>query len=339
MRIKLLTLTVFAGMLLNTTASAFEALPEKPPIPDDNPMTEAKIELGKQLYFDKRLSVDGTISCNSCHSVLSDGVDSRKTSMGVKGQQGGRNAPTVWNAAFLTAQFWDGRAKTLEDQAKGPPLNSIEMGMPDADTVVERLKQIPGYKKQFDEVFGAVTYDNMAKAIAAYERTLLTPNSPFDRYQKGDEDAMSAQAVRGMKTVREVGCNACHTGVAFAGPQLPMGQGFYQKFPTFTDNEYVEKYNLMEDQGRFEATGNDGDKHMWKVPTWRNVALTAPYFHNGSVETLDEAVRVMAKTQLNKDLTDKQVDDIVAFLNALTGEFPEQTLPRLPEYRNASLVD
>lgn len=339
MRTRLLTLFGMLGMLATAPAPAFQALPDAPPVPEDNPMSPAKVELGKQLYFDKRLSVDGTVSCNSCHSVLSSGTDKRKTSMGVKGQEGPRNAPTVWNAAFMTAQFWDGRARTLEEQARGPILNPIEMGMPSAEAAVERIRKIPGYRKQFGEVFGEVTYDNIAKAIAAYERTLVTPDSPFDRYQKGDRDAMSEQAVRGMKTVREVGCTACHTGVNFAGPEMPMGQGFYQKFPTHTDNEYVEQYNLAEDPGRYEVTGNESDRHMWRVQTWRNIALTAPYFHNGSVPTLEEAVRVMAKTQLDKDLTDRQVEDIVAFLNALTGEFPEQSLPRLPEYRNASLVD
>lgn len=339
MRARPLRLAGMLGMLLAGPALGFQPLPEKPPVPEDNPMSPAKVSLGKQLYFDKRLSVDGTISCNSCHSVLAGGTDNRETSMGVKGQEGPRNAPTVWNAAFLTVQFWDGRAKSLEEQAKGPIVNPIEMGMPSPQAAVERIRKIPGYRQQFEEVFGAVTYDNIARAIAAYERTLLTPDSPFDRYQKGDKDAMSEQAVRGMKTVRQVGCTACHTGVNFAGPEMPMGSGFYQKFPTNTDNEYVGKYNLMEDLGRYEVTGNEEDRHMWRVQTWRNVALTAPYFHNGSVKTLDEAVRVMARTQLDKELTDQQVADIVAFLNALTGKFPEQTLPQLPGHRNASLVD
>lgn len=323
-------------------AQAFEALPAKPPVPADNPMSKEKIELGKQLFFDPRLSVDGTVSCNSCHNVMSGGTDNRRVSVGIAGQKGGRSSPTVWNAAFLTAQFWDGRAATLEDQAKGPILNSVEMGMPSKEAAVDRIKAIPGYTSQFKKVFGGsepVSYDNIAKAIATYERTLVTPNSAFDRYVKGDKKALSPEAQRGMKLVESVGCTACHNGPNFAGPtSLPVGEGFYQKFPTFTDNDYVTKYKLMDDHGRFEVTKDDADKHMWRVPTWRNVALTAPYFHNGSVATLDEAVRVMAKTQLNKELTNEQVADIVAFLNSLTGEFPKQTLPRLPDTPNGSLV-
>lgn len=328
----------FLAVSAQASAQVFQALPEKPPIPADNPMTPEKIELGKQLYFDPRLSASGTVSCNTCHNVMAGGTDSRSTSVGIDGQVGGRKAPTVWNAAFMTAQFWDGRAASLEDQAKGPPLNPIEMGMQSEQQIVDRLKSIPGYKKQFEAVFGEVSYNNMAKAIAAYERTLITPNSPFDRYIKGDEDAISEQAKRGMTLVEEVGCTACHQGVIFAGPALPMGTGFYQKFPTFTDNEFVEKYDLMSDLGRYEVTKQEGDKHLFKVQTWRNVALTAPYFHNGSVWTLDEAVRVMAKTQLNQNLSDAQVADIVAFLETLTGEFPQQTMPILPPTSGSSAV-
>jgi len=321
-------------------AWAMEPLPERPPVPADNPMSEAKVALGRQLFFDPRLSVDGTVSCNSCHNVMASGTDNRPVSVGVRGQKGGRSAPTVWNAAFLTVQFWDGRAASLEEQAKGPILNPIEMGMPSEEAVIERLKRIPGYVEQFEKVFGkgGLTYDNIAKAIAAYERTLITPNSPVDRYLKGDKGALSPAAQRGMRLVEEVGCTACHFGPNFAGPAGPMGQGFYQRFPTFTDNEYVKKYDLMSDLGRYEVTKDPADKHMWRVPTWRNVALTAPYFHNGKVQTLDEAVRVMAKTQLNKDLTEDQVRDIVAFLEALTGEFPPQEMPRLPETVGYSVV-
>ena len=325
-----------------SSVAAFEVLPKQPPIPKDNPMSTAKVELGKQLFFDPRLSINGTISCNSCHDVAGSGTDNRAVSVGVGAKTGGRNAPTVWNAAFLTAQFWDGRAATLEDQAKGPILNPIEMAMPNEQAVIDRLSSIPGYKEQFIKVFGganALTYDNIAKAIAAYERTLITPNSRFDRYLKGDKKALSAAALRGMKEVGTLGCTGCHNGVNFAGPALPMGEGFYQKFPTFTNNDYVKKYKLDEDVGRFAVTQNVADRHMFRVPTWRNVALTAPYLHNGAVKTLHEAVRVMAKTQLDKDLTGKQVDDIVEFLNSLTGEFPKQTLPRLPGTPNMSVIN
>ncbi|MBI3775719.1 MAG: cytochrome-c peroxidase [Gammaproteobacteria bacterium] len=334
-----LVLTYFTS---SAAAAALEALPAQAPVPKDNPMTPAKIELGKQLFFDPRLSVDGTVSCNSCHNVMSSGTDSRSVSVGVSGQKGGRSAPTVWNAAFHTVQFWDGRAATLEDQAKGPILNSIEMGMPNAEAVVKRLSAIPGYKKQFAAVFGgsdALSYDNIAKAIATYERTLLTPDSAFDRYLRGDKKALPDNAQRGMKLVEEVGCTGCHTGPIFAGPAtLAMGEGFFQKFPTFVGSKYDAAYGLLLDEGRASTTKKIEDKNMWRVPTWRNVALTAPYFHNGSVKTLDEAVRVMAKTQLNKELTDDQVKDIVAFLDSLTGKFPAQTLPMLPDLPNDSLL-
>ncbi|WP_455205042.1 cytochrome-c peroxidase [Kaarinaea lacus] len=330
-------------MISSSASFAFEALPEKPPIPKDNPMTPEKIELGKQLYFDPRLSKDGTVSCNSCHNVMSSGTDNRPVSVGVDAQKGGRSAPTVWNAAYLTTQFWDGRAKTLEDQAKGPILNSIEMGMPDAKSVVKRVKAIPGYVAQFEKVFGGkdpVTYDNIAKAIATFERTLVTPNSPFDRYVKGDKKALSADAQRGMKLVESVGCVSCHSGPNFAGPgSLAIGEGFFQKFPTYPGSKYDKKYELMADLGLQTVTKKAEDKNMWRVPTWRNVATTAPYFHNGSVATLDEAVRVMAKTQLNKDLKEKEVKDIVAFLNSLTGEFPKIEFPRLPDTPNQSLIN
>jgi cytochrome c peroxidase len=175
-----------------------------------------------------------------------------------------------------------------------------------------------------------MTVDNAAKAVAAYERTLITPDSAYDRYVKGDKKALSAQQVRGMDSFASVGCTACHSGPAFNGPAMAAGTGFFMKAPTFTDNNYVTKYNLLEDTGRFTVTNEDADKHLWKVPTLRNISITAPYFHNGSVATLDEAVRVMAKVQLNQELSDEQVDDIVAFLDALTGEFPEQPLPQLP---------
>lgn len=315
---------IAALSLFGTTPAQAEALPSQPPIPKDNPMTPAKIELGKQLYFDPRLSKTGTVSCNSCHDVTAGGVDGTRVSTGIEGKQGGRNAPTVWNAAFLSVQFWDGRAKSLEEQAKGPLVNPVEMGMENHDAVMARVRHIPGYVESFKAVFGGkdpVTIDNLAKAIAAYERTLITPHS---------KATLSAKAKKGMELVRTVGCQTCHMGPNFAGPMMPEGSGFYQKFPTFEDNGYVSKYDLKGDPGRYEATKNEADRHMWRVPTWRNVALTAPYFHNGRVATLDEAVRVMAKTQLNKELTADEVDAIVAFLESLTGPFPKQVMPRLP---------
>jgi cytochrome c peroxidase len=320
-------------------ATAF-ILPSKAPEPADNISNPAKVELGKQLFFDPRLSKDGTVSCNSCHNVMSSGTDNRPTSAGISGQLGGRSAPTVFNAAFLSAQFWDGRAASLEDQAKGPLTNPIEMGMENHEVVIARVKKIDGYKAQFEKAFGknSINIDNLAKAIAAYERTLITPNSPFDQWAKGDASAISESAQRGFVKMTEIGCTSCHSGPAFSGPRLPIGTGFYQKFPTNTDNEYVKKYDLMADIGRKNVTKMDVDANMFRVPTLRNIAITAPYFHNGKVTDLKEAIKVMGKTQLNKDLAQGEVDDIYAFLNTLTGSIPAQTMPRLSKTEGTTLT-
>ncbi len=310
-----------------SVASAWDVLPSQAPAPADNPTTPAKVELGKMLYHDPRLSSTGTVSCASCHNVMAGGEDNRPVAMGINGQTGGRSAPTVWNSAFNAVQFWDGRAESLEAQAAGPVTNPIEMGMKSWDEVVARLNSIEGYKKAFADAFGgnAISKDTATKAIAAYERTLITPNSPYDQYTTGDKSAMTEQQVRGMNKVAELGCTGCHSGPAFNGP------GMFQKFPTFSNGAYQAMYHFNKDLGLAEVTKKPDDEHMFKVPTLRNIALTAPYFHNGAVKTLDEAVKVMAKLQLNKDLSKEEIADIVAFLNALTGEFPEQKMPRLPE--------
>lgn len=272
---------------------------------------------------------------------MSSGTDNQRFSFGVNSKRGGRSAPTVWNAAYMSVQFWDGRAASLEDQAKGPLTNPVEMAMENHQAVVDRLKKIEGYRSQFKVVFKTddFTIDHVAKAIAAYERTLVTPRSAFDKFIGGQKNAMSDAAKRGYQLVQTVGCVTCHNGPNFAGPALPVGQGFYMKFPTIPGTDYDKKYKFSDDKGRYEVTKNDADKNMWRVPTWRNVALTAPYFHNGSVDTLDEAVKVMAKTQLNRDLNDQETKDIVAFLNALTGEFPKQTMPQLPQTAGWSFAE
>ncbi|RDH84958.1 MAG: cytochrome-c peroxidase [endosymbiont of Galathealinum brachiosum] len=320
-------------------ATDWKALPDSAPAPADNPTTAEKVELGKMLFMDPRFSSTGTVSCNSCHNVMEGGDDSRSVSMGVHGKTGGRNAPTVWNSAFHSVQFWDGRAPLLEDQAKGPVANPIEMGMKDVETAMERVKTIPGYKTVFDKAFGkdSMTVENAAKAVAAFERTLITPNSPYDKYVKGNKTAMNKQQVQGMNKFAEAGCTSCHSGAAFNGPEQKLGEGFYVMFPTF-DNKYVSKYKLDEDKGREEATGKATDRGMFRIPTLRNITDTAPYFHNGSVNDLAEAVRVMAKTQLNSTLAEKDVNDIVAFLGALTGEYPEITMPRLPATSGTSII-
>lgn len=319
-------------------AEEWLALPEVPSIPADNPQTAAKIELGKQLFFDPRFSSTGTVSCNSCHNLMAGGEDSRSTSMGVHGQSGPRNAPTVWNSAFHSAQFWDGRAASLEEQAKGPVVAQVEMGMRSLDEAIARVRQIPGYVEQFRNVFGgenAVTVDNAAKAVAAFERTLVTPGSAYDRFAKGDESALNAQQQRGLKRFNELGCTGCHRPPAFNGPWLPGG--FFVTFP-FHDSPYALQYKLREDSGREAVTKDPSDKHKYRVPTLRNVALGAPYFHNGAVPTLSEAVQVMAASQLGIKLNEADTADIVAFLGALTGPFPAMSLPRLPATPGVSIV-
>ncbi len=286
-------------------------LPSKVPVPADNPMSEAKIELGKKLYFETALSKSGQFSCNSCHNLGTWGVDNQKFSIGHKWKRGGRNAPTTLNSAFWSKQFWDGRAPLLEDQAKGPPLNPVEMATVSEMEAVTRLKEA-GYEPLFNDVFGknSLTYDNMAKAIAAFERTLLTPNAPFDKFVRGEGD-ISKAAKRGMQKVADIGCTSCHSG------------------PLFTSNEFVN-FNYGSDGGVKEVTGKSEDDHLFRVQSWRNVAMTAPYFHDGSAATLDEAVQTMAKVQLGTTLSKKDVADIVAFLETLTGEAPEVTFPVLP---------
>ena len=272
-------------------AAEWQALPATAPAPADNPTTPEKVELGKILYHDPRLSSSGTVACASCHNVMSGGEDNRGGSVGVGAQVGGRSSPTVWNAAFNGTQFWDGRAPSLEAQAKGPVTNPIEMGMKSWDDVVARLKLIPGYAPLFAKAFAgadAVTADNAAKAIAAYERTLITPNSAYDKFAAGDKTALSEQQKRGADTFAAVGCGSCHSGAAFNG-QNGQGAGFYMKFPSTDNPALEEQYGFSKDAGRFEVTKNEADRHFFKVPTLRNIALTAPYFHNGKVKTLEEA--------------------------------------------------
>lgn len=311
----------------------WQALPAKAAEPAANPSTPAKVELGRMLFFDPRLSSTGTVSCFSCHNVMEGGDDHRPTSIGVHGQLGGRNAPTVWNAAFQSVQFWDGRASSLEEQAKGPIVNPVEMGMPRLEFAIDRIKRITGYQTSFERAFGhnaAIDENSVAMAIAAYERTLITPNSPYDRFVKGDKKALTQRQQRGMQAFVSVGCVTCHSGPNFSGPTLPPGKGFFMKFPTYTNNDYVVRYRLLDDGGKAVNSGKVEDQNMWRVPTLRNLTYTAPYFHNGLVKSLPEAVRVMAATQLDKSLSDGDVADIAAFLDGLTGEFPEQKMPRLP---------
>jgi cytochrome c peroxidase len=268
---------------------------------------------------------------------MAGGQDDRPLSTGAVGKSGERNAPTVWNAAFQTVLYWDGRARSLEEQLHSHFLDDTVMAMPDGETVRMRLAKIPGYRAGFDKAFGndePPSFDTAIRAIAAYIRTLVTPDSDFDRYIRGDKQALSPQARRGLDRFRDIGCMSCHFGVNFAGPApgpyLKMGDGFYELFPNYLGSRYDALYKLADDVGRYAFSRDPGEKHMFRLPTLRNIALTAPYFHNGSVSTLSEAVRVMARTELDVTLGDQETQDIVAFLDGLTGRFPSQSMPRLP---------
>ncbi|MBX3724244.1 MAG: cytochrome-c peroxidase [Turneriella sp.] len=287
--------------------STFGVLPAK--MPGGEKDTPELIALGKQLYNERRLSVNDTQSCASCHIIdgKKGGVDNTKFSPGAKGSLGGRNAPTVLNAGFHFAQFWDGRAATLSDQAKGPILNPVEMGMPSEKAVLEKISKIPEYKEGFAKAFPGVkdpiTYQNLADAIAAFERTLIT-HDRFDDFINGNDKALTKEEILGMQTFMSQGCTSCHIGPLLGGNSYrKMGQ--------------ARPYDTK-DLGRFDLTKKEEDKFMFKVPSLRNVALTEPYFHDGSAATLTEAVAKMAVHQLGKQLGEKEVNEIVTFLKALT---------------------
>lgn len=285
----------------------FGPLPEKMPGAEKD--TPALVKLGERLFSETQLSANGAQSCNSCHRVDAGkgGVDNEATSPGAFGKRGGRNSPTVLNAGFQAMQFWDGRAATLEHQAKGPILNPIEMALASDAEAVKRLRasaDYPGlFKKAFPHEKEAITYDNVAAAIAAFERTLITRDR-FDDFQKGDASALNAAELAGLKKFVDVGCVTCHSGPVFGGNSFQK-LGLIHQFETA-------------DIGRAEVTRNDSDKHKFKVPMLRNIALTGPYFHDGKIVTLEEAVRKMAWHQLDRRLTDDEVREIVTFLNCLT---------------------
>jgi cytochrome c peroxidase len=310
--------------LMQTARGLFTPLPTQPPALAGIPSTPARVELGKMLYFDPRLSESHAISCNSCHSVGLGGVDMMETSIGHRWQRGGRNAPTVLNAVFNTAQFWDGRAQDLQEQAGGPLVNPLEMGTTERH-VVEQLQSIPGYVAEFKQAFPEqaepITFENVRHAIALFEATLLTPHAPFDRFLQGDEDALTAEQQEGLQLFIQKGCAACHSGIN-------VGGGMYAPFGV------VEKPGAAilppTDKGRFEVTKTVSDEYVFKVPTLRNIALTPPYFHTGKAWDLRQAVAVMGASQLGITLTDAEIDHITAFLHALTGEQPQVVYPTLP---------
>lgn len=298
--------------LLEKANMYFAALPAVADNPA-NPVTEAKVSLGKMLYMDKTLSKNGTISCNSCHNLETFGVDNLPTSPGDDGKLGGRNSPTVFNAALHLTQFWDGRAADVETQAGMPIMNPVEMMMPDESVVVERVKANPEYAALFQAAFpeeaDPMSFQSVRYAIAAFERTLLTP-SRFDDYLGGNLDAISYEEAKGMETFINSGCIACHKGVVIGGQEL-------QKFPLFGSYESKTGSTTI-DKGKFENTKNESDAFLFKPQSMRNVEKTYPYFHDGKVADLAAAVRIMGELELNKNLTDEEVNSIVTFLKSLT---------------------
>jgi len=306
--------------LRQRAAGFFGTLPAEVPNPE-NPITEAKVALGRLLYHDPRLSKAQEISCNTCHQLDRFGVDGEATSPGHRGQRGDRNSPTVYNAALHLAQFWDGRAADVEEQALGPMLNPIEMAMADEIAVLAVIASIPAYPPMFEEAFPeedpALRFHNVGKAIGAFERRLLTP-TPFDAFLAGDDNALTAAQLDGLETFLNAGCTTCHQGVG-------LGGGMYQKLGLVRDYP-------TEDPGRAAVTGNDADQHVFKVPSLRNVAETGPWFHDGSIDSLEEAIRVMGAVQLDRDLNHGEVVSIRAFFEALTGTPPAvAAAPELPE--------
>ncbi|MEZ4737589.1 MAG: cytochrome c peroxidase [Caldilineaceae bacterium] len=301
-------------------STVFGPLPDSAP-PSAYEMTPALVDLGRTLFYDPRLSISQTMSCNDCHPLDNYGVDNFVRSIGVNGKPVERNTPTVYNAALHVSQFWDGRSPDVEDQATRPVVTASEMGMLDDEMVHNTLNAIPVYAKMFEAAFpndsNPMTLKNVGIAIGAFERGLLTP-SRFDLYLKGDFTQLTEQEQRGMAKFIELRCATCHVGATLGGLSYKR-LGEYEPYET-------------EDVGRYNVTGQDEDKYVFKVPSLRNVAKTAPYFHDGSVETLDQAVRIMVRHQLGKTVTDEEVADVVAFLNALTGELPTDYIaqPVLP---------
>jgi cytochrome c peroxidase len=319
------TATTGAGPELRAQAAAlFEVVPRTPPALEDNELTPERVELGTFLYFEPRLSQSWLISCNTCHNVGLGGVDLMETSIGHGWQKGPRNAPTVLNAVFNIAQFWDGRAEDLEAQAKGPVQAAVEMAS-NPDRTVRTLRSIPEYRSMFAAAFPGqaepVSFDNMAKAIEAFEATLLTPDSPFDRWLGGEDAALSAEQEKGLETFMGKGCTGCHAGVNFGG------QGY---FPFGVVQKPDAEILPPGDRGRYNVTRTESDSYVFKAPSLRNIALTPPYFHSGKVWHLEDAVTTMSSAQLGAVLTEEEVTDITAFLHALTGEQPEVEYPILP---------
>jgi cytochrome c peroxidase len=301
---------------------AFSPLPISMEWPE-NPSTEAKVNLGRMLYYEPRLSKGQDVSCNSCHALDQYGVDGKPVSSGYKNQKGSRNAPTVYNAAAHFAQFWDGRAPNVEEQAKGPMLNPVEMAMASGQEAVAVLRTMPEYVQAFQRAFPGdkdpVTFENMAMAIGAFERGLVTPGR-WDDFLNGNQAALNNEEKAGLLKFTQAGCQSCHMGALVGGNK-------YQRLGL------VEAWTGTSDLGRYQVTNQEGDKLVFKVPSLRNIAKTAPYFHDGRVPTLEKSVRLMGKHELGKQLSDSDVDSIVAWLKSLTGRLPASYIkePQLPK--------
>jgi len=289
----------------------------------EGPASKALVDLGRMLYYDPRLSQNHDVSCNTCHDLAAYGVDGKPTSAGHRGLLGARNSPTVYNAAGRHVQFWDGRAVDVEEQALGPILNPVEMGMPDESRAVTTVASMPGYVEAFAKAFPdeqePITFINIGRAIGAFERGLVTP-SPWDRYLDGDKTALSAEQKAGFTTFVKTGCTMCHSG-SYVGGTMFQKLGLVKQWPS------------DKDLGRYAVTKNEADKFMFSVPSLRNVAETAPYYHDGSIATLELAVKKMAEYQLGRDLSDEDTRSIIAWLGSLTGEIPSAYIakPTLPE--------
>lgn len=318
-------LIVFISIVLVCGAaalSAFAAAREGEPLKPIEPrkVTEPeKVELGKMLFFDPRLSKSGFISCNSCHNLATGGVDNLPSSIGHKWQLGPINSPTVYNSSYNIAQFWDGRAKDLKEQAGGPIENPMEMAGSHA-LAIDVLKAIPGYAPLFEKAYGknSITVANVTDAIAKFEETLITPDSRFDKWLKGDDKAITKTEAEGYALFKAKGCTTCHMGAA-------VGGGLFQKMGLV--KPYTRDTKTL---GRYEVTKQEADKYVFKVPTLRNIELTYPYFHDGSLWDLKDVVLTMADIQLGIPVNDEEARKIVAFLKTLTGAIPEVTVPVLP---------
>lgn len=310
--------------LLEQARAAFKPLPKSIPAAD-NPLTPEKIALGRMLFFEPRVSLDGTVSCSRCHQPGLYSTDALPRPIGALHRENPRNAPVIFNAALQIAAHWRGDRKSVEDQAMQALIGPPSFGNPSYEAAMARLKAIPGYPHLFAKAFpndkDPVTPENWGKAIGAYERTLVTP-APFDAYLEGNERALSARAQAGLREFMQLGCARCHNGAG-------VGGGMFQKFG-LVEEYWKETGSPKPDKGRFDVTKNDADLYVFKVPILRNVARTPPYFHDGSVATLPEAVRVMAKVQLGKTLSEKQIADVVAFLDSLTGKMPETFATAVP---------